>query len=409
MHAFIISDVPPDKAYTGGQVLYKMIENMSNIQFSILWLNQSNLPSNEKLPKNSRIIANFDFHPNNLTKILQRTIDKIGAFKVLRPFSILIRGFVYYARLIRYVLKISVLIRLQKPNFIWMVLQGDKLATIYWLVCILNKSQLLILHQWDPISWWLNSRNRPNWYIRYSNGLVKMLETRVNLNIVPSLAWSDKLTSEKKEAICIDNFLQDNQFWEPYLNYSLPGKCNVVFIGQLYANDELELICSALKQFQDKNNIEMLLHYYGDYLLTETFGLKVIFHGFIDPEDLTNEIKIYDLALLPYPSEVKLEETARLSFPSKCRQYLFAGLPILAYAPPYSGVHQFLEHNFNSKYYFNIAINTNLDKFLDNLIKLNPEDKKELHMSGIKISLKYFSLMAEMIPFKNYIEKIRYL
>ena len=404
MHAFILSDIPPSPKYTGGQVLFKILDNLPDIDFSFLWINQWNLKisSGDHLPKNSKIIADYLFEPEEFTKRIQRFLDRLGSTKILRPLSLVFRGLVYYVRLLAISLKIIILIRLRKPDLIWLVLQGDKLAIIYRIICFFNKDKVILLHQWDPISWWLKATNRPQWFIGLTNKVVDSLEKNAHLNIVPSKNWANKLTSQNKNVHALDNFFDDTSFEYPYLNFHRPGVLNAIFIGQLYANDELTKVCQALLDFEKRFKVEVIVHYYGLNPATELAGIKVVSYGFLPHQQLTEEISIYDLALLPYPMESGYAETALLSFPSKCRQYLLSGLPILALAPIQSGIHDFLSQNMPPHSYCNMQSDSHLDPniFLDFIANLGFEDKKHLHLKVRGVGKKYFSASAEMLPFQ---------
>ena len=412
MHAFIISDVLPDIRFTGGQVLFKMLNNLPDIDFSIVWINQWQLdyPKANEFPKNSKVISSFDFEPTEFTKKVQRSIDRLSSIKILLPIGLAFRGLMYYIRLLGISLKIIILIRLRRPDFIWLVLQGDKLAIIFSIIRFFNKDKVILLHQWDPITWWLKGSNRPQWFIGLMGSVVASLEKKAQLNIVPSKAWANKLILEKKNAHPVDNFFEDASFSYPYINYHRPKILNAVFIGQLYANDELTTICRDLLAFGERYKIEVILHYFGPNKVTELANIKVISHGFINPRQLTEEICIYDLALLPYPVAPDYAETAKLSFPSKCRQYLQSGLPILALAPIESGVHEFLVQSMPHQAYFNVQSDpqSNPNEFLDSIATLSYEEKKQLHLNVRHVGAKYFSASAEMLPFEKKLNELVY-
>jgi len=225
---------------------------------------------------------------------------------------------------------------------------------------------------------------------------------------VPSKAWANKLIAKNRNAHPLDNFFDDASFTYPYLNYHRPRELNAVFIGQLYANDELTKICQALLDFEERFKVKVIVHYYGLNPATELAGIKVVSYGFLSHQRLTEEISIYDLALLPYPTESGYAETALLSFPSKCRQYLQSGLPILALAPIQSGVHEFLEQNMSTQSYCNMQSDAHLssNEFLSSIVNLGFEDKKQLHLNVRKVGEKYFSASAEMLPFQKKLNEL---
>jgi hypothetical protein len=384
-----------------------MISNLNEINFNLIWLNQFNLPPFEDLPTNCKMLTQYKFESSKSINFMQRAWDKIGIIAILRPIIYVLRGIVLCINLSPKIIKIILLIKLRKPDSVWMVAQGDKLIIIYFFISLLfKKSTVLVLHQWDPISWWLNARGYPQWYFKFIQKILDKIEFDVALNIVPSESWQRKLKLENKKALHVDNFFLDSQFDFRYIHYSYSNNLSVVFIGQLYAGKELEKICELLEKYQEYSGAIVTLHYFGGASQDKIGNIPIISHGFFDADDLTREISIYDVALLPYPMSEGLKETAELSFPSKCRQYMLAGLPIFAYAPLYSGVHIFLNTFLDKESYFNGATLENSFLFLDELMGRNFEERKRLHLISRDIARVHFSESAEMNPFQMKLKKL---
>ena len=407
MNVIIITDVPPENRYTAGTVLYKLISQLGNDFFNLVWINQSSLPPPQDLPDNCCLLSQHSFYTSNFLRLMQRTWDWLGSNFITKPISYFFRALTQFVLLVPIAVKIIIQVKMRKPEIVWIVLQGDKLALIYSIVTFFCKrSTVFIMHQWDPVSWWLYANNRPDWYIGLMKYLVNNLESRADLNVVPSQPWAKKLQLEGKHATNIDNFFLDNQFEYTYLRYVYPKCLGAVFIGQLYANNELKSIIQILERFQNISEIDITLHYFGGASEVNFGNIRTIHHGNLNPIDLTKEISIYDFALLPYPTAIKLRETAELSFPSKSRQYLLAGLPILSYAPQYSSAHTFLHHSLDKESYFNASLDGDPLEFLMHLAQLSFSDRKKINTKIVNLARSKFSISAEFQPFEKLIHNL---
>jgi hypothetical protein len=152
----------------------------------------------------------------------------------------------------------------------------------------------------------------------------------------------------------------------------------------------------------------LVLHYYGsDLSIHEKINCEVINHGYHSHKNLHLNISKYEIALLPYPT-FSNDETARLSFPSKARIYIAAGLPILGFLPDFSGCHNFLEKNYKWQY-LNIFMSnfTSTSAFVNKCLNLNYENKKVNYLKSMKIINNFFSSKAEIKNLISYLEIIK--
>jgi hypothetical protein len=398
----IISDVLPDDDFTGGQVLRKIINKLNHNIFYFSWLNQSDLLLCENLPLNCHLIFRKNFEKYKFL-IYSSSPKKLPPFfkKFILIFKLLFFGFS--------LIKISFKLRSinKKNDLYWLVVQGQNLILIYFMLIIFNKKPF-ILQQWDPLSWWMNHRNYPKWFYFINKKLLSFLEKKAFLNIVPSDTWKAELCNENKKAVRLDNFI-DIPGNAKLIQLKQPGVMNVVFIGQTYSIDELKKIVDTLANILNYKGVKLVLHYYGsDLSIQEKINCEVINHGYHSHKNLHLNISKYEIALLPYPT-FSNDETARLSFPSKARIYIAAGLPILGFLPVFSGCHNFLKKNYKWQY-LNIFTNnsTSTSTFVNKFLNLSYENKKLNYLKSMKIVNKFFSSKAEidnLIPYLEIIKK----
>jgi hypothetical protein len=398
----IISDVPPCSNYTAGQVLRKIINQLDNISFNFSWLNQSNLSLCESLPINCHLTFLENFGKNNFLVYLSSFFNKLPP--IFKSYVLLYRSFFFGLILV----EASIRLRSanKKTDLYWLVLQGENLIFIYFLLTFFNKKPF-ILHQWDPYSWWANHRKHPKWFYSINKYLLLSLEKKAYLNIVPSDAWKQKLINENKKAIRLDNFIDISTKFK-LVQLKQPKIFNAVFIGQTYAIFELRKIVKILTQILNDEGLKLILHYYGpDSSLSEKLNCNVVNHGFNNHKNFYQTISKYDIALLPYPA-FDNSETAQLSFPSKARVYLGSGLPILGFLPNFSSCHNFLLINYKWNYLNIFTSNLmSLHTFIIKAINLNYENKKINYLKSVKLVNKFFSSSSEMRDLLLYLDKIK--
>jgi hypothetical protein len=109
-------------------------------------------------------------------------------------------------------------------------------------------------------------------------------------------------------------------------------KVKCVFVGQTYARESLKEIINIIINIKNTHQLDINVYYYGSSSLSELeipdINKYVTQMGWIHPSELVQEIRKYDLAILPYfDNENKI--VSELSFPSKMVVYSTANLPIL--------------------------------------------------------------------------------
>ena len=401
MNIIIVSDVPPDARYTAGQVLNQAMSGLAEYQFRFYWLNQSRLDTEVKLPPNCITIAIVGTAYGRLLTFLVRACNFLLRHAPLLAKPVFaVKTALALASLLATSVKLGLMVRRDPTHLLWFVLQGERPVIAYRIVAWMSRKPYL-LQQWDPLSWWMGHRQYPRRIIRIAQGLLSHLEKNALVNIVPSDVWREQLEAQGKPAIRLDNFIRQQLLDEPrFLAIRDPHALHAVFVGQFYAGQELVRTVEALRSVLQPSGLRLVIHLFGSSAPVHLAGSEVISHGHLERDELIRRISKWDLALLPYPTAAGHEETARLSFPSKARVYLAAGLPILACAPMFSGVHRFLDMHYTQSY-CNIEGKKSPARFVKSLLEASYIARKTRYLDARSLVSREFSDAAELQPLRN--------
>lgn len=401
MNIIILSDVPPDARYTAGQVLNQAISGLAEFQFRFYWYNQSRLDTQVNLPPNCNTMAIVGTAYGRLITLTVRACNFLLRRTPLLAKPVFgVKAALSLGSLLASSVKLGLMVRRDPSRLVWFVVQGERPVIAYRIVCWIARKPYL-LQQWDPLSWWMGHRQYPRRLTRVAQGQLSRLEKGALVNIVPSDAWKEQLQAQGKSAIRLDNFIQQTLLEEPrYLAIRDPRALHAVFVGQFYAGQELVRTVEALQTVLRAEGRNLVIHLFGSSAPVQLAGSEVISHGHLERDELIRRISKWDLALLPYPTSAGHEETARLSFPSKARVYLAAGLPILACAPTFSGVHRFLEKHYPN-HYCNIEVKNNPDTFVNKLLEASYEARKLRYVDARSLVSREFSDSAELQPLRT--------
>jgi hypothetical protein len=401
MNIIILSDVPPDAGYTAGQVLYQAIAGLSEFQFRFYWLNQSRLDARVTLPPNCNSMAMVSTGYGRLVTVLVRACNFLLRHAPLFAKPVFaVKAGLGLVSLLATSVGLGLMIRRDPSRLVWFVVQGERPVIAYRIVSWIARKPYL-LQQWDPLSWWMGHRRYPRRIIRVAQGLLSGLEQKAQVNIVPSDAWKEQLEAQGKSAIRLDNFIRQQLLDEPrFLAIRDPHALHAVFAGQFYAGQELTRIVGALTMVLQPSGRKLVIHLFGSSTPVHLAGSEVISHGHLARDELIRRISKWDIALLPYPTAAGHEETARLSFPSKARVYLAAGLPILACAPAFSGVHRFLDGHYRNNY-CNIEVNNSPTLFVNKVLEAGYEARNARYLDARRLVSREFSDTAELQPLRN--------
>lgn len=401
MNIIIVSDVPPDVRYTAGQVLNQAISGLSEFQFRFYWLNQSRLDVRVTLPPNCSTIAIVGTTYGRLFTFLVRACNYLLRRAPLFAKPVFaVKAALALASLVVTAVKLGFMVRRDPSRLIWFVVQGERPVVTYRIVSWIARKNYL-LHQWDPLSWWMGHRQYPRRIIHAGQTVLSGLEQNALVNIVPSDAWKEQLAAQGKSVIRLDNFIRQQLLDESrFFAIRDPRALHAVFVGQFYAGQELVRTVDALRSALRSSGRNLVIHLFGSSAPVHLAGCEVISHGHLERDELIWRISKWDLALLPYPTAAGHEETARLSFPSKARVYLAAGLPILACAPTFSGVHRFLDRHYPN-YYFNIEVKKSPATFVNDLLDASYAVRQARYLNARILVSSEFSDTAELQPLRN--------
>jgi hypothetical protein len=405
MHITLVTDVLPDDTFTAGQVLNRIFQRLDAGQIDVLWINQSRLRRAPDTP-HFRVAKEYRFDlPHWLGSRLHRLVSFLGVHS--RP-SLALQTVITFLFSLR--IAASIVRRRRRDrrmrqgdDLLWLVLQGEKLLFIYWMVSWFEKR--ILLHQWDPLTWWMGNRGHRPDLIRVMGRLLTRLQRRAWLNVVPSVPWAELLRGQGCRVMRVDNFFTADDLPPAALvRVRTPGRINLVFMGQLYANAELNACLSLLAQSARALHRKLTIHYFGAGNWEPPQDIELVSYGYRSRTEAILMMSKWDVALLPYPVDPKFEETARLSFPSKARAYVAAGLPILAYATPKSSVERFFRQCYRSDF-FNAAIDPNLPEFLDRFVKESLDARDARLQRARALVQEWFSEEAELAPLAGALQR----
>ena len=400
----IVSDVPPDPSYTGGQVLHRIISSIPDTRFEFFWVNHAGLPGHMVVPENCMIVRIFSFQLRGIWLLISRLTKRLGKRSaLLRRSGLMVRMLMSMVKTALIGVRLGRNLRHSPSRVVWFVVQGEKTVLCY-TVAAWVAGKKIIIHQWDPLSWWMTHRGHPRQLHRSMRWLLDRLERRAVLNLVPSDAWKARLSGEGKLCVRIDNFFDDPADDQRNLVFlSDPKSLHAVFIGQFYANAELESLLNLLARALLTNGKSLVVHFFGYGSPSQVNpGYQLVAHGALPRDELVTRIAKWDLALLPYPMEERFIETSTLSFPSKSRVYLAAGLPIMSWAREGASPDMFYRAHYGPHYH-NGASAGGAEAFIRSVVEASPEFRRERHATAQRILGEQFSYSSELVPFRDFL------
>jgi hypothetical protein len=400
----IVTDVPPDPGYTAGQVLHRIIASIPDVHFDFYWVNHSGLPRNITIPSNCAIARVFGFDLRGVWMALARFTKAHGHDSALwQRVGMAIRLLMWMGKTMMIGGRLGMDLRRSPSQVVWCVVQGEKTVLCYAVAALISGKRL-VLHQWDPLSWWMTHRGHPRKVYRFMRVLLNWLERRAVLNVVPSDSWRDRLRGEGKTAMRLDNFFDDPSSGAPApVLLSDPKALHAVFVGQFYSNEELKALIAELVRVLAGVNRRLVVHFFGhgkpEHLGA---GYRVVAHGSLPRDALVERISKWDLALLPYPTEERFSETSKLSFPSKSRVYLAAGLPILSWALQGSSPDMFFRAHYSSNYH-NALAGPDMTNFVRSIAEGTALRRWQRYADAQQILREQFSYSSELLPFRDFL------
>jgi hypothetical protein len=225
-----------------------------------------------------------------------------------------------------------------KPTLVVTVLQSQTLIRICEKMNYGDAK--LISTIWDDWSWWRNENSLPK---KVSNTLLQKRASilqRSDLILLPSSRMCEEFKSsfglEKCEVIYPIVEYANTQS-RMSLDRDPKRKFTIGFAGQLYAENGLQDLITAISLFNLSHDQEIELHMYSrESLDIQNDSVKEL--GFLGRRELIDRLSSYDLLFLPYPFDEAFKKIVETSFPSKLADYASTDVPILFYGPSNSAV-----------------------------------------------------------------------
>ncbi|KVD95410.1 hypothetical protein WI90_06625 [Burkholderia ubonensis] len=346
----------------------------------------------------------FGFNLHGIWLWIARLTKRLGEHSaLLHRFGLVVRMLMWMAKTSMIGLRLGLNLRKSPSRVVWFVVQGEKTVLCYTVAAWVSGKKFIV-HQWDPLAWWMTHRGHPRQLHRLMRRLLDRLERRAILNLVPSDAWKARLTSEGKNCIRLDNFFDDPVDDDRDLVLlSDPKSVHAVFVGQFYSNAELEALINLLARTLLAMGKSLVLHYFGYGNPTQANpGYQLVAHGALPRDELVTRIAKWDLALLPYPTEERFLETSTLSFPSKSRVYLAAGLPIMSWARDGASPDVFYREHYGPHYHNGSNVE-GAEAFIRSIMDASPEYRRQRHATARKILGEQFSYTSELVPFRDFL------
>jgi hypothetical protein len=251
---------------------------------------------------------------------------------------------------------------------------------------------------WDPWKWWSEKHFvTPKINRRVEIALNELYSTGFHLVPTKNMAEHRRIEQNRFQVI---------YFPESNVNTVLkkqisPDKIRIVFAGGTYVEKEIDSFISSLSRIGWVfENSSIYLHIFGN---TKNFNHPhVIQHGWKDSGSLPELLSNFDLALLPYPFDEKMLETATQSFPSKLSTYCAAGLPVIYFGPAYGSPVKSIKNSAVLLTDFNILEGILLSAFG------NLQSNYQLYSTNARLLYsEYMSEQAFNQQIFNWVEKIQ--
>lgn len=341
MNLLIISDVPPCRQYTAGLVeeTFCNILIRNNINFSLLLIQSDGIEA--IIPNNIKNYA-------DKIVVFKKKCEQCHGLNNISRFVSLLNNEFYSSK----VLPRKAIKAFKDFSFdlIWGIIQGQSL--IYFVASLAKTMNLSYNVQiWDPPEWWL--RENKFSLLFYSRTMNKFKELLLNSNYCltasPQMSYKYRdLFGCKTIELMPSLHCIKNSEAKLYFACENNNKFKIIFTGQKYARKELfsflNVIDSLNWNFNGKAIEVNIFSNFVDEEILDKFPLVKQF-GWLDQEQLHNEIATSDLAYCPYPFDEEMKIVSELSFPGKLVSYLHCTTPVFFHGPVGSSITSFAKQN----------------------------------------------------------------
>lgn len=335
----LLSVVPPNTRYTGGIMLYSLLEPLKSNNLSCFTVLNQRLKV-EMHPDLKNIQYQTVIRPREAQ--LRHLPGRFGSlecfFKETYTAKVLIPQLAQQVR--NFAAK-------TKPDLIFCTLEGQ---TMIRLAAEIQRTLPLqmVTQVWDPPQWWMRSNCVDSWSI--DSILDTFSSVLKNSAAVAAASWS-MAESYKQEhganAIPVVPGLPGEWAKIPATRLNDGNKLIIGFCGQMYSKEEWDALLETLDALDWKvEGRDVEIKMLGKEFELEGFYKRNIHYlGWRDQVESIEILSDCDILYCPYFFDRAFESTSRLSFPSKLTTDLAAGRPVLLHGPEYCSPYKFLKEN----------------------------------------------------------------
>lgn len=353
MNILLLTDIPPCQNYTAGIVLNLLCDLLIKKSHHIFCYCVKSPGLDAKVPEEKREIISW--------KYVEKPCEDYGNHKGGKYCSFLGHAYNRYIKLPKIEKDAADYINLNQISLIWSVVQGETMIKIVYPISQMSKTPYVV-QIWDPPQWWLQEHRFDRFSFRSVMHSYKQLLENAECCLTASWAMSE-IYEERyncKRTVPVILGLEDQGQHRNVKQNS--SEFIIALSGQIYATDEFYALIDALNLLQwNYNGKKIILKLYGRYFhLYFKESANIVVRGWINQEELIEELISADLLYCPYWFDPYYREPCELSFPSKLSTYLKLGKPVLFHGPEYASPGKFLKDNnagylCNSRNYIDIA------------------------------------------------------
>lgn len=237
--------------------------------------------------------------------------------------------------------------RKHRVRGVWAVLEGQ---TVVRMAARVAKRLKVPLYSqvWDPISWWLQAHYVDRWNSDRTEADFRHALQISRSTAAPSWAMAEHLRQTYGvQSLPLIASYDRSQAHPPSLAPKNPGELVIAIVGQLYAADAWRQFLAMLRAAEWRvagRNVRIL--YFGRTAPAGVPADRLKDAGWAGTGEIIQALaREADICYCPYPFTPDLEETARLSFPSKAVMYMAAGKPVFFHGPHYSSPAKYFAGN----------------------------------------------------------------
>lgn len=325
----LLSDIGPCSNYTGGVAMAQLCRLFAPgelVAFVVQnrWLKPEPYADLDWLPTETVR------KPDELYEPTQWRKGKAAA--VVTEFY---RSTVVRHRLIRQALAFG---RKHKTGSVWVMLEGQ---TVVRMAVPVARGLRAPLHSqiWDPLSWWLRAHYVDGWNSARAEAEFRRALTTSRACAAPSWAMADHIAAAYGvRSLPLIMSYPSELARAPARSFRKPDEVTIAMVGQFYASEAWEAFVRALDEVDwTIAGRAVRIQYFGRTPPDNVRPDRLTDSGWMETDQIIARIgEDADICYCPYPFTAEMEETARLSFPSKAVLYMASGKPVFFHGPHYA-------------------------------------------------------------------------